>query len=343
MKLYKNTRGVWAVRFKDSRGNEHSRSLKTKNKVDAEKLVKEAGIAEIERAGQVATLTRDIVSKITAGKRVLIEDANNEWGEHRRLYSKSENTIYTTDKIIDQFILDAKVEYLDDVSEDMVYNYINGDNGKSKGSKEQEISTLRGLFDFVTKRGYVITDPTLLVKVNAGKLTHKQKEPKKKKPFTEDEFSLILLFANDFLKIASAISWYTGLRLGDICRLEWDSIGKDSITVWTAKRDKRVEVPYSHPLIGEGALKVFLKGIEKTDERYCFPKEKICIEHPTRRSNYSVQFGKLMKKIGVEGKSFHSLRHSFVTRLKKAGMELEDIGKLVGHSDTKTTEIYSHG
>lgn len=342
MKLYKNTTGQWSVRYKDSRGKEHSRSLKTKNKADAESIVKEAGIEQIERAGQIAALTKEVVAKIQSGKRVTIDEVNTEWTQHRKIYSASENSLYTADRVIDTFIREFGIKYLDEVTAEDVSSFINGDSDLSKGTRSQRLSTLRGLFDFATKRSYVLDDPTIDVKVNISKLSHKQKETKKKKPFTAQQFTKILTGAtNDFMRTAIAISWYTGLRLGDICRLEWDSIGEDSIVVWTEKRDKRVELPYDHPLIGGGNLKVILSGIEKLDDKYCFPKAKIIISDPKRRSNYSVQFSKIMKRLGMTG-SFHCLRHSFVTRLAKEGESLEDIGKLVGHSDTKTTEIYNH-
>lgn len=54
-------------------------------------------------------------------------------------------------------------------------------------------------------------------------------------------------------------------------------------------------------------------------------------------------FKKYVLKANINPKlHFHSLRHTFASWLVQAGVSIYKVSKLLGHSDVKTTEIYSH-
>lgn len=52
---------------------------------------------------------------------------------------------------------------------------------------------------------------------------------------------------------------------------------------------------------------------------------------------------RIMRSIGIEGASYHSLRHSVASILLESGMEMMDVSRMLGHSTITTTiDIYGH-
>jgi len=140
-----------------------------------------------------------------------------------------------------------------------------------------------------------------------------------------------------FWTFAVTIGDELGLRLGDICQLEWECFRNPrTVIVWTDKRDRRIEVPISE------RIDELLTQIPVRDSKYLFPEQREIINDDKRRAVLSNTFLRACRRIGIQGKSYHSLRHATLTRWKKEGMSLEDIAVAAGHGNTKATEGYLH-
>jgi site-specific recombinase XerD len=48
------------------------------------------------------------------------------------------------------------------------------------------------------------------------------------------------------------------------------------------------------------------------------------------------------KKAGLGSGGFHRLRHTYATRAIEAGMDVETLRKIMGHSETRTLQKYMH-
>jgi integrase len=85
-----------------------------------------------------------------------------------------------------------------------------------------------------------------------------------------------------------------------------------------------------------------LAKLKPRHKLYLFPEEAECARNPRLRAKLSVQFARLCVKAGIEGegKSFHSLRHTYVTAAAKAGIPIEHISQNVGHASISMTRQY---
>lgn len=137
-----------------------------------------------------------------------------------------------------------------------------------------------------------------------------------------------------------SIGLYTGLRVGDCATLKWSEIdfGRRAI-VRTPMKTKRhgtaVTVPMHPALFAE--LETRRKAVGGGSE-YVLPEDA---KHYLETSSCAAAV-RVFRRAGLEGVSFHSLRHTFVSAAASAGVPLDVVRKLVGHTSTKMTDHYSH-
>ena len=152
-----------------------------------------------------------------------------------------------------------------------------------------------------------------------------------------------------------AIGAYTGLRLGDCCRLAWEQVDMDRAIIQLVPRKTRrfsggrlLTIPIHAQLMSalaetppasrSGAV---LAGIQS--------------DFHSRRWIVSRSLGRIFASAGIvtsvamEGRShrtpvatFHSLRHSFVSFAANAGVPLAVVQSIVGHSSSAMTRHYYH-
>jgi len=86
-------------------------------------------------------------------------------------------------------------------------------------------------------------------------------------------------------------------------------------------------------------LSVF-RSLKSQNEKclYVFPNPK------TRRPRTSIKtaFNAAKRRTGIQNLRFHDLRHTVVSRLVEAGVDINTLKELLGHSSVKVTERYTH-
>jgi site-specific recombinase XerD len=134
------------------------------------------------------------------------------------------------------------------------------------------------------------------------------------------------------------ILYATGIRCGELINLKVEDVKFDNnvIVIKEGKGDKSriVSMP-------ERLKRLLLSYLQREQPSvYIFEGQK-----GGRYSPSSVQrvVKNTVLKAGIDKRvTPHMLRHSYATHLHDSGMDIRNIQKLLGHSSTKTTEIYTY-
>ncbi len=304
---------------------------------------------------------RSVVQHIAVGRKVTIDSAIEEWTEWMDTIGRSFRTVDNHGVVVRAWAREMKLGHVGpaSISEKQIHPWVNDASDSKVGTRKVNLSALRSFFNFCVAKEYTRIDPTRLVRVTMKGLTHKQKEPREKKIFTDAEYKRLMHYLITeleaaekralkspraerrasllrFWSLACPISRYAGLRLGDICQLEWDCFAKPrKMVVWTDKRDMRVSLPLV-PELADAVARIPINT-----KTYCFPEEQKIITSK-KRAKFSVYFGELCHLLELKGHSFHDLRHTYCTECYKKGVPMPHIASLVGHRVVKTTEGYIH-
>lgn len=153
-----------------------------------------------------------------------------------------------------------------------------------------------------------------------------------------------LLREPDLYKLGVLLALYTGLRVGELCALEWSDIREGNIIVnktlhrirqgsATVVETTSPKTPSSNRVIPMPFfLSRMLERYRGTGSVLKTPQGKI-----VEPRLMQMKFSKFVRECGLEKANFHALRHTFATRCVEAGFDVKTLSEILGHTDVKTT------
>ena len=122
---------------------------------------------------------------------------------------------------------------------------------------------------------------------------------------------------------------FTGARKGEIANMRWSDIRGDVVELAEHKTDKTGDVRRIY--LPEPALEII-----RTLPRRSLDDRVLGIKCPRK------MFERILREAGIKDLRMHDLRHNFASVGANSGMTLQEVGKLLGHRSTSTTQRYAH-
>jgi len=198
---------------------------------------------------------------------------------------------------------------------------------------------------------------------------------------TKSEVSQLLSNINTKFKLMAQIMFGSGLRLMETMRLRVHDIDYDfsAISIWQSKGNKNRRVTLAPEIIPalkaqtEHVKRIYKQDLNNSDYagvwlpnalskkyinaprelgwHYLFPSYKLSLDPSSQliRRHHIDEKG-LQRAIKTAAKlanidknvTGHTLSHSFATHLLQRGVDIRTVQEQLGHTDIRTTQIYTH-
>lgn len=206
------------------------------------------------------------------------------------------------------------------------------------------LSAIRSFFSYIVKEGYRKDNPAILLS------RPKNHEYLPKTLSKEDVEELLLSFRGeeDELMVRDyalfELIYSSGMRISEAITLDLSSFSREKSTINVVGKRNKERI-------------VFIGRIAKNALCYYIDNVRPVLAARSRQHSEALFLGRTGSRLTRQAvhKRFHShvlalgldatvhtLRHSFATHMLENGADIRSLKEMLGHSDIKTTQVYTH-
>jgi integrase len=330
MFLSKTSSGIYYLFFNDANGKRCKVSTQSRLKKDATKFLQSFKLSEykLKQKAQNRPLDEFTVEYLAYAKGVLAPGSVYLHELALKQLRKSVGNLPVKD-ISPQHIDKLKSELIQKVNANL-------DPIMNPVTVNERLSKLKSVFNTALRWNLIAANPVKGIQP----VSVPERAPSF---FSREDFQKLISFIKEvWLKEVVIFAVLTGMRRGEITNLRWQDIDLNrklltiqSSPTFKTKNGRRRIIP-----LNDTAFYVLSARHGKETSEYVFTNNgrKVSegwLTHAFKKAVYDV-------RLTDDRLHFHSLRHTFASWLVQDGVSIYAVKELLGHSDVKTTQAYSH-
>ena len=176
-------------------------------------------------------------------------------------------------------------------------------------------------------------------------------------PDARRQIEAALLKYNNQVSLGVFFALFTGVRIGELCGLQWGDIDFENGYVYIRRTVERIADLYSpfrktKVVISEPktenseriiplppCLLEYIRQFRLSEEKYVLSAK----QKPTEPRAYYAKYKQFLLQNDLGNHTFHELRHTFATQCVDMGFDVKSLSEILGHSNVTTTmNLYVH-
>lgn len=195
---------------------------------------------------------------------------------------------------------------------------------------QRELEVLRAILNYAKSEGWINHSP---FERTPTPLISKADETKRERVLSEEEEARLLAACSDdsprgHIRGIIIAALDTGMRQGELLKLVWSAIDLQGKIIRIKATNAKNMRSRSAPVTGRLA-----------DELVKLPSFSLGNSEASvfNLTKFQHSWETACRLAEIEDITFHDLRHTFATRLMGEGVSIEEISKMLGHTDIRTT------